>query len=100
VIASGYMDLTVASSEPASNLLDLQVSPNPVQDQLLVQWDASSMPESVLELVDLNGKLIQGEVRPTGKVQWSMNNLPSGTYLIRLLAADQTLLGANKVIKH
>lgn len=99
-IASGYMDISVASSEPISKVLELQVSPNPVQDQLLVQWETVGMPESVLELVDLNGKLIQREIHPTGNVRWSMNNLPSGTYLVRLLAADQTLLGANKVVKY
>ncbi|MFN7327011.1 MAG: T9SS type A sorting domain-containing protein, partial [Chitinophagales bacterium] len=98
-IASGFMDFSVSASEPVSTLIELQVSPNPVQDQLLVQWDPSLETVQWIELVDLQGKLIRSESNPKGKTQWSLSNLPSGTYLVRLLAADQSLLGINKVLK-
>ncbi|HMQ47175.1 MAG TPA: choice-of-anchor B family protein [Saprospiraceae bacterium] len=82
--------------------LSLSISPNPVQDQVLIAWDAAESLGNI-RILDMQGKLLfQQKVHGQNHCQFNLQHFPSGTYLIEAentdgkIIARETLLLNNK----
>lgn len=61
------------------------IFPNPTSNQFLIQFGLTKASNIEIEIVDLNGKLVQGSIKKSlfsGKheLNLNLNNLPSGEY--------------------
>lgn len=88
-------------TEPVTNITlsdqeDLLLSyPNPITDQLIVQWQGDAPVR--LEMMDIYGRIIQHEPT-TYRAQWAVSELPAGLYWVRAQHANETL-AIRKVVK-
>lgn len=67
------------------------VYPNPVQDRLHLQWQASNAPSDI-KVFDLNGKELLRNRMPEGSTEYqlSVSNLPAGIYVLQAIRASST----------
>jgi Secretion system C-terminal sorting domain len=78
----------------------LLVSPNPVQNQINIQFDALQEGEGVLSIISVDGKATERKITlVTGENTFKENieNLPNGVYFVRLQQNDSVL--SQKFIK-
>jgi photosystem II stability/assembly factor-like uncharacterized protein len=102
---AGYLTEPVTTSIPEENLtsFDLQVSPNPVSDQVGLFFTLESSEKLSVQVFDLGGKLVMQKPTKTyvageHNVDLSFEGLPSGMYLIGL--KGQTSYATEKVMKY
>ena len=69
--------------------------PNPVKDQLLMQFSPDVQPDKV-ELYDLQGRLVRSQSKAFESID--MNQLPAGTYTLRVTLEDGKSY-SDKVVK-
>ena len=75
-----------------------RVYPNPVKNEVNIEWDAIHSEDIFFQLYDLQGRLLN-EVSMKGKkkITVNRNGLNSGIYIFRILD-KQTVTGAGKLI--
>ncbi|MBN2747731.1 MAG: T9SS type A sorting domain-containing protein [Bacteroidales bacterium] len=61
----------------------IKIFPNPASDQLHISLTASAETIEVVQLLDLQGKVVMQKELNTAATQLDIRNLPSGAYLIR-----------------
>lgn len=84
-------DCTVATQEP--DLLEFTVQPNPTDGPLRVRWTEGEDRIERVELRALTGKLLRAEnASDRGQIEWSLHELPAGTYLLTLQAKDRRIV--------
>jgi len=76
----------------------INVYPNPVQEVINIDFDATTSENLNISLMDITGKLVyqKAGVKGTG-VQIQRNDLPSGTYLLNL-SSDNVIIATQKVL--
>lgn len=79
----------------ALDIAEVKVYPNPVISEVTIRMDAYSTFE--VALIDMNGKLLQTQKSTTGTCTLLRNDLPSGTYQLRISVLGN-LLGTKTVI--
>ena len=67
----------------------VRVYPNPVNDQLMVE---TSEIVNSLEIYTVTGALVYSQKDGANKMEIQIGNLPSGTYLIRLMTANTVVM--------
>ena len=121
-VASGFLDsadqqngaaFSLLVATPGGNVLELrptgleqvqqqiqfQAYPNPVTDQLRLSFDQTGFGQARIDVVNMSGRVVTTQRGPLqGTHTLSMNELPSGTYVIRVAADGQTI-GTRAVIK-
>ncbi len=74
----------------------LSVYPNPFDQTLTVEYEAVNSSDGSIEVFDLMGKKVYHQnvslSQGLNKTSLTMNDLPAGTYLLRLNTADRLLL--------
>lgn len=87
------MYVTPVSNENAIAPEVFQIYPNPVSDQLVVDFNFDKIIENLhINLVDLTGKIIHTETLgnyATGNLQLDVSKYPSGVYLLNVQADEQ-----------
>lgn len=81
----------LASERESIEESPIHIFPNPTKGEITFNYDFDrNLSEGVLQIVDLNGKVIQifSIEQSDGKIQWDTSNLEPGIYLYRLM--DQT----------
>jgi GEVED domain/Secretion system C-terminal sorting domain len=73
--------LSVGSVSSAS--FDVLAFPNPAKDVVSVKIDGAMSPNSVVELTDITGKVLQQVSMTNHTIDLNMNNLAAGLYLIK-----------------
>ena len=72
----------------------VRIFPNPVSDNLSVEYWSSKTGKISIELLDLNGKVLrnvfQGTHQGTQTYIWT-KDLPSGYYLCRIISASKSI---------
>lgn len=73
----------------AANVASLQVSPNPANDFVQIQWSDKN-PVQNIQWLNLDGKLLKTVSLDNGQtsLQLPTSQYPSGTYLLRVMDAD------------
>ena len=69
--------------------------PNPVDDRLYMEFSPDITP-SVVELYDIQGRLVRSQGKGLGSID--MSELPTGTYTLRIVMEDGTSY-SDKVVK-
>ncbi len=82
------------SIEKTGKSADFTVFPSPAQDNLSIVWSKSQLAKlAQLEILDLNGRIVQTEnlkINPDQIHQLNLNNLKAGIYLIRMMTSEKT----------
>lgn len=86
-------DMSAESLEQAG-VFNFLAGPNPVTDQLNIQFEASGNVETTLQLVDLAGRTVAQETvnateGPNG-LSMPMNHLANGLYLLQVRAGEES----------
>ncbi len=83
----------VATSSPTGTLLELQLSPNPVWDQLRIQIKGeAAAPQLSLQIVDAMGRVYTQRQLPFQPiVRTDVSHLPKGVYWLRIQVGSQIL---------
>ncbi|MBL7809595.1 MAG: zinc-dependent metalloprotease, partial [Saprospiraceae bacterium] len=88
-------DMAMESLEQAG-VYNFLAGPNPVTDQLNIQFDASGNVETTLQLMDLAGRIVgQETVSATeglNSLSMPMNHLANGLYLLQVRAGEESFL--------
>lgn len=83
----------IKTTEPSA-FKQLKISPNPASDFIRMEFTELAQEAFSLTLSDLQGKTIRSfeklALDPTARLEWSVANLPSGTYLVTFTNADGT----------
>ncbi|MEL7021762.1 MAG: T9SS type A sorting domain-containing protein [Bacteroidota bacterium] len=83
VAEDGTFDYSPVISVIADNDTTVRIFPNPVTDQLYINW-SSSKEEVSIAIYDILGQLVQQQSISSGTdIQLSTSNLSRGTYLVR-----------------
>lgn len=83
-----------AIGQAASTSNQLKLFPNPVSDQLSMEYWSNSECKISIELVDMNGKLVRTVFEGThhGKQTYTWtNDLPSGVYVCRIVSKYKSI---------
>ncbi len=72
--------------------------PNPTRDELNLQFELRQASDVRIDIMDFNGRVMQGEVlgrKGVGQVsaQCSLATLPAGMYLVRIQSAEGSFIG-------
>lgn len=99
--ANGNRSLAVDAGEPANASFSVAVTPNPVADVARLNIEAKTSANVQVNVINLLGSTIQNRevqlVEGQNQLELNMQNLPSGTYIVRLLNGNS---GASvKVVK-
>jgi len=74
-----------------NNRADLQILPNLVQDEMTVIYSLKEMTNAELQIIDINGKVLQQHNQNgtgTQQVRLNVGELASGFYFMRLMSGD------------
>jgi polyhydroxybutyrate depolymerase len=77
-----------AVDNPSQNNERFAVSPNPVHDFLQINTDQDT--KATIEIVDLQGKIIQTQAFVGSSEQISVQNLPNGFYMLHIFTERET----------
>jgi hypothetical protein len=104
-LAKGTFGLSVGTQHPEFEpIVSVEALPNPVQNEVLVI--AQNVPGSNCRanLFDLRGELIRSAELPVfegrASLEWSLGDMPAGTYLLHLEGPNGPLGTAVKVVKN
>lgn len=84
-----------------SSDLNLLTYPNPANDLLAIQWKSVNKQNSIIELFDIQGKLIQTTTMNQGSsvAYFDTRSLYNGEYIVRMSMGNK-ILSKNIVIQH
>ena len=85
-------EISIATDVEATNInLQLSVYPNPTTDFLTLSATDTDLSDLKFVLYDLSGKLIEQDQLRDQNTQISMQNLSSGTYLLKVSDNTKTI---------
>jgi hypothetical protein len=81
---------------------EINIYPNPVDDQLNVSFKDMKQDHVVITLFDLNGKILINDIaeNTTAVKQLNMTFVAKGNYIIRFATKDGKFLKSFKVVKY
>lgn len=81
---------TIASIVPVSALMNLVVSPNPVNEKIIYRFESASSMAGIVHLTDLAGRILAQENFTVKKgiqtKELSVSQLPAGMYILKVQA--------------
>lgn len=80
--SQGRSELVEFTFVPLEN--GLKVFPNPASDQCFVRFDNSNSSPHVVQLIDQRGRTLRSFETSSSQVEFDLNDLLSGIYLIRI----------------
>lgn len=75
------------------NNIEIVICPNPNKGEFSIIWNE----EGMIELYDVNGKLLINEIKGIGNYNLNINNLNGGIYLLKL--SNRNFTSKHKIIK-
>lgn len=91
-------DLTTEGENP---IIDVELSPNPVESALNVKIKANSSESYNLIFIDSNGQVFKQIQSPVNisNFRIAVSDLPSGIYLLQISDRDDSIVGTYKILK-
>lgn len=84
---------TTAVRGQAKDLMRLDVFPNPARGTFQIRFpEALVHPRSVLQLIDVQGRLVRQWADPVAEAPLELHGLSSGWYAVRLIAGEKTYI--------
>ena len=79
----------------------IRIYPNPVEDNLLVQFGIPNEGKVKLILTDIAGKLLQQKIIPgnSSNAELSFNKYAGGVYLLRIVDKNENTVTSFKIVK-
>ncbi len=95
-----YKDETVGLFHPASQIQGLELYPNPANHSLFVNFGGRTEQSGLIELMDINGRVVRIELCPEGYqlMEMDIDDLNPGMYILRWIESDE-LRGISKFVK-
>jgi len=95
-----YKDPTVGVDDGELGIVDLHLYPNPASDHFFLNLGSRSQSVGRVELLDLNGRLLQQEIVPPGSqvIRMDIQDLDVGLYIVKWTGADGSR-GLSKIVK-
>ena len=92
---------TVSVQEPDVRILKVNVYPNPTSDLVTVSIQQNNLSQLVLEIIDINGKVLSSEkyVGINNSIGINTASWISGSYFLKLKTTQNQLLGSYKIVK-
>ena len=92
---------TVSVLEPNAEVLNVKVYPNPTTDLVTVNIQDTKLSEVILEIKDINGKVISTEKYAgiTNNIGINTASWTIGIYFLHLKNNENQVLGTYKIIK-
>ena len=95
---------SIVASNDIYQLERVNLFPNPVYDQLTIEWDNPTLGSLSIIVFNLHGKkLLESKERITQSGQFikelNLNGITAGTYYIKLVQNDRYFVQKIKVIK-
>jgi|GEM_PF-4240950 len=86
----GFAFESLVSVEPADQLADIKIFPNPVQNSFYIQRGEFTGDLQV-EILSMDGRIVASEEMLLGQVKqaFDVENYPSGVYLVRIQGEEQ-----------
>jgi hypothetical protein len=87
-----YVDFDPNSVEPlntASNNLDFELYPNPAENKLYLEFGASSIDETVVEIYDETGRIVLTDSTDEIDIKLNLRKLERGTYLVTVRRGNE-----------
>jgi hypothetical protein len=86
VLTQGFHqpNITLTSIEKPESLNDIQVFPNPVEDELTIEIPAQYESAFIYRLFDINGKLLVQSSVFAGSHKLYMHSYAAGTYILQI----------------
>ncbi|MCD4744823.1 MAG: T9SS type A sorting domain-containing protein [Bacteroidales bacterium] len=99
--------ITVGINDPVeivSNKTDIKVYPNPVNNNANVSFSLETSTNVIINIYDLNGRIVKSinlnkKERGTHNIPLELNSLTRGTYLLQMIAGENTCSTKFVVIK-
>jgi mannose/fructose-specific phosphotransferase system component IIA len=77
-------------------MADMQINPNPVNEQMTVAIEAEASEKATIVITDLSGKRVYNGAAAVASglnnVRIPVNNLAKGTYVVRVMLNGQTMI--------
>lgn len=88
-----WTKISVGSSGVIEDILnsEMQIFPNPTSENISVQFPNFGMKNITLEVIDLNGQVIQTANFSTSKANVNTSKLSNGIYFLRFTANDEII---------
>jgi type IX secretion system substrate protein len=84
--------------EKVGSFTDVQIYPNPTNNQFTVEIDGNHSSSVQLVLMDISGKVMQQLTTTTNKTVLNLQELPRGVYFLEVLSNSQKV--TKKIIKY
>ncbi|MBP7497400.1 MAG: T9SS type A sorting domain-containing protein, partial [Bacteroidales bacterium] len=96
VLSSGINDRDLAQNK------SLEVYPNPASDYVFIEFEFSGSDKATITVNDITGKelLRSDQYLETGRQQFRLNGLNSGTYLVKINIKDKVYTGKILSVSH
>ena len=88
--------INVATHEEQLETTEYRIFPNPTKDLITIQEDHNATFD--LQLLNLNGQLLQGYKNLNGQYQFSLADYPMGTYILKV--QDKAQVKTYKIVKY
>ena len=87
-IAALVNEPAIPDPQKNNDLARIRIYPNPVDDFINLQFDFSSAPGTLFQIIDINGKLLQTGILGDPKID--LRPFPAGSYFLRILTREKT----------
>lgn len=89
----------ISNSITEAELAEVKIYPNPAQAFLTIEFDNKESDLIQVQVIDVHGKLISKSVFNSSRHTLDVNDLPGGTYLIRLQSDEASYFKKVVVLK-
>jgi len=77
----------------------IKVSPNPVQDEMILDFKLEGVYQLNIDLLDLNGRLVKQWQGQKNRSRLNISNCAKSVYISRVYSANGKIIAALKLIR-
>lgn len=95
ILTQGFQqsNYDIVAIETFEDNLNISLYPNPTSHFLNLEWEISGSSDIIIELFDINGKLLINKtfIENIAKKQINISEYPSATYLLKVTKGDKVV---------
>ena len=69
---------------------NITISPNPASDYIQIVFPSIIEGEKMIQLYDVNGRLIDSKIESGINANWNLNNVTNGMYFLRIYTENNS----------